>query len=76
MEDDWLPLAEAAARFGVAPQTVRRWVREGRLPAERCQGPNAGRAWVRLADLRRAASARGAGGQQPMRGRREGTIAA
>ncbi len=61
MEEDWLPLAEAAARFGVAPQTVRRWVREGRLPAERPQRPNAGCARVRLDDLRRVASERGGG---------------
>jgi excisionase family DNA binding protein len=33
-----LTIAEAAERVGRCPGTVRRWIREGRLPADRTRG--------------------------------------
>ena len=33
-----LTVAEAAQRVGRSPGTVRRWIREGRLPAETAHG--------------------------------------
>jgi excisionase family DNA binding protein len=33
-----LTVAEAAQRVGRSPGTVRRWIREGRLPADTAQG--------------------------------------
>jgi excisionase family DNA binding protein len=33
--DDFLTVAEAAAQLHVAPSTIRRWIREGDLPAYR-----------------------------------------
>lgn len=34
MTDVWLTLPQAAARLGRSPQTIRRWIRAGTLPAE------------------------------------------
>lgn len=39
MAEDWLSLVDAAKRLGVSPRTARRWVKEGRLPAELRPGP-------------------------------------
>ncbi|WP_370552500.1 helix-turn-helix domain-containing protein [Conexibacter sp. CPCC 206217] len=36
-----LTIAETAARIGRSPDTVRRWVREGRLPARQVDGRRA-----------------------------------
>ena len=36
---DWLTLPEAANRLGVATSTARRWIREGKLHAEKQPGP-------------------------------------
>jgi len=33
-----LTIAEAAERVGRSPGTVRRWIREGRLPADTARG--------------------------------------
>ncbi len=32
---EWLTLNDAASHFGVSAYTIRRWIREGRLPAEK-----------------------------------------
>lgn len=48
---EWLTLAEAAARFGIRIETVRRAIREGRLPVEMDeQGRRIVQAW-RAAEL-------------------------
>lgn len=55
--DCYLPTAEAAALVGVADGTIRRWIRERRLPSHR-----AGRVLrVRTSDLHELL----AGGQRP-----------
>jgi excisionase family DNA binding protein len=47
VDDELLTLPEIAQTLGMNPSTVRLWVREGRLPAEKV-----GRKWmVRRADL-------------------------
>lgn len=46
--DGRVPLAEAAAEFGVTSKTFSRWISEGRIKAERV-GPR--RIYVRRADL-------------------------
>jgi len=47
IDDELLTLPEIAHTLGMNPSTVRLWVREGRLPAEKV-----GRKWmVRRADL-------------------------
>ncbi|MBK7078161.1 MAG: helix-turn-helix domain-containing protein [Myxococcales bacterium] len=56
--DSYLPTAEAAALVGVADGTIRRWIRERRLPSHR-----AGRVLrVRTSDLHQLLAS---GGQRP-----------
>jgi len=31
---EWLTIAEAAATAGVSPSTLKRWVRDGRIPSQ------------------------------------------
>jgi excisionase family DNA binding protein len=50
MDDELLTVKEVAARLKVNPQTVRRWIRSGRLPAVRI-GTRGHR--VRATELRR-----------------------
>ena len=33
--DTWMPIAKAAARLGVHPRTLRRYIRDGRIPVYR-----------------------------------------
>lgn len=65
-QPNYVPLAEAARRCGVSTDTMRRWIRAGRMPAKRLPDDQ-GRLFV-------LASALGAGGdQQADRGpRRQG----
>ena len=41
-EDRWLTVEQVADRFQVVPETVRRWIRNGVLPALDMGGPKAG----------------------------------
>ncbi len=50
MDDELLTVKEVAARLKVNPQTVRRWIRSGRLPAVRVSARGYR---VRAAELRR-----------------------
>jgi excisionase family DNA binding protein len=38
MQREWLTLGEAAERLGISVATARRWVRDGKLPAEQRKG--------------------------------------
>lgn len=44
----WLPLPDAAQLIGVAPTTLERWVRAGRIPSELTQD---GRRLLRRVDV-------------------------
>lgn len=46
MPDEWLTLAETSERLGIAPGTVRRWIREGKLYAELRRGEHGSRYYV------------------------------
>lgn len=51
-EDAWLTTEEAAEEFGFHRETLRRWIREGIIPASRAPGR---RRWtVRRGDVRQA----------------------
>jgi molybdopterin-binding protein len=54
-------LGEAAGILGVSPDTVRRWIDDGRLPAVRSAG---GQRLVRRADVARLLAARRRAGQE------------
>jgi molybdopterin-binding protein len=60
-EDDRLRLGEAAEILGVSPDTVRRWTKDGRLPAVRTSG---GQRLVRRADVARLLADRRRAGQE------------
>lgn len=47
----WYGVADAAAYFGVSPNTIHRWVNQGKLPSSRTPG---GRLQWRLAQLEAA----------------------
>jgi excisionase family DNA binding protein len=48
----WLSVARAAARVGVAPRTIKRWIKGGILPATRLPSPKRkGHLRIRLGDL-------------------------
>lgn len=66
VDDELLTLPEIAQTLGMNPSTVRLWVREGRLQAEKM-----GRKWmVRRADLHRMLA------EQPQVGHPRGTASA
>jgi len=41
-DETWLTVAEVAERLKVSQETVRRWIRDGRLPVLDLGGPKAG----------------------------------
>ena len=48
----WLSVAKAAGRAGVHPRTVKRWIRNGHLPATRTPSAKGkGHLRIRLGDL-------------------------
>jgi excisionase family DNA binding protein len=52
METDWLTITEIATRYGVDPTAVRKWIKNGRLPARPVANTGTGHIWlVSEADL-------------------------
>lgn len=41
-EEQWLTVADVAERLRVSQETVRRWIRDGRLPVLDLGGPKVG----------------------------------
>ena len=62
--DHTLGLTEAAAALGISPNTCRRWIKSGRLPAERVPRPQ-GYEYRLTADSVESARRAGARGQAP-----------
>jgi hypothetical protein len=50
-EDEWLSVADAAAVTGRNPETIRRWIRDGRIDARRATGRPGGAQEVRRHDV-------------------------
>ena len=71
--DHWLTVADIAGRLGVGEQTVRRWLREGRLPGRDLGGRTGYRVRERDFDafLSRAIDAEDAAGTEDQAGRED-----
>ena len=63
---EWMTVAEVAAAFRRDPETVRTWIRRGRLAAEVRPGRhNAPTYWIRRTDVRAIAERRARGKLPP-----------